>query len=162
MFRKRIKPFSITCDVPHHTHTCCVRFLLFCFLIAQQPLVGEGLLIIEVSRSYSGTPHSVWLLEERSARCRDLYLATHSIHERQTSMPPAGFEPAFQASEWPLASWLGFITFVTYYWIQIIFNVSSVHVCMGTPWKQEGGFCADESKLIDLFKPTGYVMQQQV
>ena len=30
--------------------------------IALQPLVGEGLLIIEASRSHSDTPHSVGLL----------------------------------------------------------------------------------------------------
>ena len=32
-------------------------------------------------------------LDERSARRRDLYLTTHDTHNRQTSMPPAGFEP---------------------------------------------------------------------
>jgi hypothetical protein len=30
--------------------------------MAQQPLVGQGLLIIEASRSHSGTPHPVELL----------------------------------------------------------------------------------------------------
>jgi hypothetical protein len=30
--------------------------------MAQQPLVGQGLLIIEASRSHSDTPHSVGLL----------------------------------------------------------------------------------------------------
>jgi hypothetical protein len=38
-------------------------------------------------------------LDERSARRRDLYLTIHSIHKRQTSMPPAGFEPTVPASE---------------------------------------------------------------
>jgi hypothetical protein len=33
-------------------------------------------------------------LDEWSARRRDLYLTKHNIHKRQTSMPPAGFEPA--------------------------------------------------------------------
>jgi len=33
------------------------------------------------------------LLGERSARRRDLYLTTHSIHSTQTSMLPTGFEP---------------------------------------------------------------------
>ena len=37
-------------------------------------------------------------LDEWSARCRDLYLTTHN---RQTSMPPVGFEPTFSAGEWP-------------------------------------------------------------
>jgi hypothetical protein len=32
------------------------------FPMAQQPLVGQGLLIIEASRSHSDTPHSVGLL----------------------------------------------------------------------------------------------------
>ena len=40
-------------------------------------------------------------LDERSARRRDLYQTTHNTHKRQTSMPPAGFEPAIPASERP-------------------------------------------------------------
>jgi hypothetical protein len=40
-------------------------------------------------------------LDEWSARCRDLYQTTHNTHKRQTSMPPAGFEPAIPASERP-------------------------------------------------------------
>ena len=38
-------------------------------------------------------------LDEWSARRTDLYLATHNTHNRQTSMPPVGFEPAIPASE---------------------------------------------------------------
>jgi hypothetical protein len=38
-------------------------------------------------------------LEEWSARFRDLYLTTHNTHNRQTSMPPAGFQPAIPVSE---------------------------------------------------------------
>jgi len=38
--------------------------------------------------------------DERSAYCRDLYLTTHNIHKRQTSMFPAGLEPTIPASEW--------------------------------------------------------------
>jgi hypothetical protein len=63
----------------------------------QQPLVGQGLLIIEASRSQ--THHTrlyVW-----SVRRRDLYLTTHNIHKRETSMFQAGFEPAIPASERP-------------------------------------------------------------
>ena len=40
-------------------------------------------------------------LDEWSVRRRDLYLTTHNTHNRQTSMPPVGFEPAFSASERP-------------------------------------------------------------
>jgi hypothetical protein len=38
-------------------------------------------------------------LDEWSARRRDLYPTTHNTHKRQTSMPPAGFEPTIPASE---------------------------------------------------------------
>jgi hypothetical protein len=38
-------------------------------------------------------------LDEESARRRGLYLTTHNTHNRQTSMSPAGFEPAISASE---------------------------------------------------------------
>ena len=38
-------------------------------------------------------------LDDGSARRRDLYLTTHNTHNRQTSMPPAGFEPANPADD---------------------------------------------------------------
>ena len=41
------------------------------------------------------------LPDEWSARRRDLYLKTHNIHKRQTSMPPAEFEPRISAGERP-------------------------------------------------------------
>ena len=40
-------------------------------------------------------------LDEGSAHRRHVYLTTHNIHKRQTSMPPAVFEPAIPASERP-------------------------------------------------------------
>jgi hypothetical protein len=40
-------------------------------------------------------------LDEWSARRRDLYLATHNTHNRQTPMPAAGFETANSAGERP-------------------------------------------------------------
>jgi hypothetical protein len=43
-----------------------------------------------------GTP-----LDEWSARRRDLYLTTHNTHNRQTFMPPVGFEPTISAGERP-------------------------------------------------------------
>jgi len=39
-------------------------------------------------------------LDERSARCR-IYLKTHNTHNRQTSMHPAGFQPAVPPSKRP-------------------------------------------------------------
>ena len=41
-------------------------------------------------------------LDELSARRRDLYLTTHNTHNRQTSMPPVGFEPTISAGQRPL------------------------------------------------------------
>ena len=41
-------------------------------------------------------------LDEWTARRRDLYLTTHNTHNRQTSMPPMGFEPTVSAGERPL------------------------------------------------------------
>jgi hypothetical protein len=40
-------------------------------------------------------------LDKWWARRRDLYLTTHNTHKRQTSMPPAGFEPAIPSSKRP-------------------------------------------------------------
>jgi len=39
------------------------------------------------------------LLDEWSARRKDLYLTTDNTHNRQTSVPPAGFEPAIPVSQ---------------------------------------------------------------
>jgi len=41
-----------------------------------------------------GTPLDKW-----SAHRRDLYLTTHNTHNRQTSMPPVGFEPTISVGE---------------------------------------------------------------
>jgi len=50
---------------------------------------GQGLLIIEASRSNSDT-HALGRvpLDERSALRKDLYLATHNTHHTEISMPP--------------------------------------------------------------------------
>ena len=40
-------------------------------------------------------------LDEWSARRRDLYMTTHDTHNKQTSMPPVGFEPTISAGERP-------------------------------------------------------------
>jgi len=39
--------------------------------------------------------------DEWSARRRDLYLWKHNAHNRQTSMPPVGFEPTISAGQRP-------------------------------------------------------------
>jgi len=52
--------------------------------------------------------HTQWLttvgrtpLDEWSAWRRDLYLTTHDTHNRQTSMPPVGFEPTISEGKRP-------------------------------------------------------------
>jgi hypothetical protein len=40
-------------------------------------------------------------LDKWSDRRRDLFLTTHNTHNRQTSMPPVGFEPKISAGERP-------------------------------------------------------------
>jgi hypothetical protein len=51
---------------------------------------------------HTQTPQSVGFLwtNDQPLR-RDLYLTTHNTHNRQISMPPAGFEPTIATSERP-------------------------------------------------------------
>jgi hypothetical protein len=55
-------PGSLQSAVYYHVHFPTHIYFLLLLSIAQQPLVGHGLLIIEASRSHSDTPHSVGLL----------------------------------------------------------------------------------------------------
>ena len=73
------------------------------FPLAQQPPSGPGpphsqgiLDHTQRRNTVSWTPLGEW-----SARRRDLYLTTHNTHNRQTSMPPVGFEPTISARETP-------------------------------------------------------------
>jgi len=71
--------------------------------MAQQPLVGQGLLSIEGSRSQT-LPNGYDSPGRVTKPRRDPYLTTHNGH---TSMSPAGFEPTIPASEWPSTHALG-------------------------------------------------------
>ena len=75
------------------------------FFFVRQPSVGHGLFIHEVSQSHTQWHTKVGRtpLDEWSARRRDLYLTTHNTHNRQTSMPPVGFEPTISAGKRPPA-----------------------------------------------------------
>ena len=86
-------------------------------------------------------------LDNGSARRRDLYLTTHNTHNRQTSMPPAGFEPAFPSSEWPLSHALDCAT--------------SGNGLMFLSYRVCSLFSRNHSVLFDLLKPTGHVMHHQ-
>jgi len=57
-----------------------------------------GLLIVEVSRAHTDTPHSgrlLWTSDQPVAE--SVTYATHNEHKRRTSMPSAGFEPTIPA-----------------------------------------------------------------
>jgi hypothetical protein len=65
--------------------------------VAQQSLVGQGLLRMEASRSHSDTPHSVGLLWTSDQPDAETSTWPHNTHKRQTSMRRAGFEPTIPA-----------------------------------------------------------------
>jgi hypothetical protein len=70
--------------------------------MAQQSLVGQGLLIIEASRSHSDTSHSVglpWTTEQAVVETSTWQHTT--INKRHISIPPVGFEPTIPASDRP-------------------------------------------------------------
>jgi hypothetical protein len=74
--------------------------------MAQQPLVGQGLLNVEASRSHSDTPHSVGLLwKSYQPDAETSPDSTQHPQETGTYVPsPAGFEPAIPESSRPLGS----------------------------------------------------------
>jgi hypothetical protein len=74
---------------------CEVGSKLFIFFVVQQPLVDHGLLIIEASHSH--LVELLWTTDQPVTEKSTL--TTHNTHKRQTSIPPAGFEPAIPASE---------------------------------------------------------------
>jgi hypothetical protein len=55
-------------------------------------------LIVEASMSYSDTPHSVELLWTSDRPVAETSLPDN-VHKKQTSLPPAGFEPAVPARD---------------------------------------------------------------
>jgi len=69
-----------------------------CFFppVDQQPLVDQGLLIIQPPWPQSGTHTTIGRtpLDEWSARHSAHYLTTHNTHNRKTSMPPVRFKQA--------------------------------------------------------------------
>ena len=81
--------------VLHREQTACITVTFFFFSCGAATKRGSwsphswGFLDHTQRRTTVGrTP-----LDEWSARRRDLYLTAHDTHNRQTSMPPVGFEP---------------------------------------------------------------------
>ena len=68
----------------------------------QQPLVGEGLLMIEAWQSHSDTSHLaglIWISDQPDTEASTWQ--QHNTHCRETSTPPARFKTAILASEQP-------------------------------------------------------------
>jgi hypothetical protein len=72
--------------------------LIFFFRVALRPSEGQGLLMLEVSRSHTQWRTKVGRtpLDEWSARRRGLYLTTHNTHNWQTSIPLQDSNPQFR------------------------------------------------------------------
>jgi hypothetical protein len=71
------------------THRMC-RGLLLCFITLN-----------DHTHTHTHTHIRRTRLDEGSTCRRDLYLTIHNIYKRQTSIPPAGFEPPIPAGERP-------------------------------------------------------------
>jgi hypothetical protein len=106
--------------------------------MAHQSLVGQGLRIIEISRSHSIT-HNHTPLDDWSARRRDLHPTTHDTHNREMSIYPMGFEPAIPASPRPqphgldrAATGIGWKSFC----FIILWNMlgPTQNMCKGSAW----------------------------
>jgi hypothetical protein len=72
--------------------------------MARQPYMGLGRLVSSRFHGHTYLRHTTvgrTPLDEGPASRRDLYLTTHNTHNRQTYMPPVGFETTMLVSERP-------------------------------------------------------------
>jgi hypothetical protein len=68
------------------------------FLLTLRRNVGYNLILDNTQRRNTVDRTS---LDKRSASCRDPYLTTYNTHNRQATMPLAGFKPTISTSERP-------------------------------------------------------------
>ena len=72
------------------------------FYTASQPLLGQGLHIVEASQPHPDSPHSVGLLWGSDQTAAETsYLPTLKAHKRHIFTTPAGFKPTILANERP-------------------------------------------------------------
>ena len=70
--------------------------------MSPQPNADHGLHILdEVSRSHSTTHHFRYDSSGQVISPSQRFLTTDTTHNRQTTMPPVGFEPTISADERP-------------------------------------------------------------
>ena len=83
----------------------CLLDAFCCYLFAFGATAPQWARASSFTRFLDHTQRSITVgrtpLDEYSARSRDLYLTTQNTHNRDTSMPPAGFEPTILAGERP-------------------------------------------------------------
>jgi hypothetical protein len=72
--------------------TCCKTYLFVCFRRNSPQWAMASSFTTFLDHTQRRTAEGRTSLEEWSARRKDLYLTTHNTHNRQTSMPPVGFE----------------------------------------------------------------------
>jgi hypothetical protein len=93
-----IPEFSDVSD--HPVRTLCKQSFFFSsgstVLVGPRPPHCRGFVNTLRHTTLGKTP-----LDEWSAKRRDLYPTIHNTHKRQTSMPPAGFEPTIPECERP-------------------------------------------------------------
>jgi len=84
----------------HVTTTCLTHYNVY--FLARQPPVGRAPSLKRfLGHTQRRTTVGRTSMDELSARRRGLYLKSHNIHSRQTSMPPVGFELTISAGERP-------------------------------------------------------------
>jgi len=109
------------------------------FFMTRQPLVGQGLLIVEASLSHSDTPYSVgllWTRDQSDVETSTLYhtTLTRGRHPcpRRDSSPQSQQASALDGAATGIAFWL--VTIVPKYWnfpsSQRIFTRNGMSFCM--------------------------------
>jgi hypothetical protein len=99
---KRLAPPGIgTLDRPAHTLLTILTTRSFSQSFPLPPTHSRCRGYFSLDHSQTHTTVGRTPLDEGSARRRDLYLTTQTLHKRQTAMPAVGFEPAIPASARP-------------------------------------------------------------
>jgi len=97
--------FFLICRIPRKAFiiniiTLSVNFYFFLWRCNPTRVMASSFLMF-LDHTQRRTTGGRTPLDEWSARRRDLYLTTHNTHNRQTSMPPVGFELTISAGEQP-------------------------------------------------------------
>ena len=85
----------------HFLHVNRIRVKSLILRLLMSYIYMEHLFLMFLDHTQRRTTFGRTPPDEWSARRRDLYLTTHDNHNRNTSMPPVGFEPTFSAGERP-------------------------------------------------------------